>query len=428
MKLDEIRELVRIERPPARHGDRHLARAYSVADLARLARRRLPAGVLGYLEGGGEGEVTLRRNVTAFDEVELLPRVLRDVSTIETATTVLGTPLAQPFALAPIGSARLFHHDGEMASARAAAGARVAFTLSSSGTCSIERVASESDGPLWYQLYVWKDRGLCVELLERAKSSGYRALVVTVDTTLRSKRERELRAGITLPTPALSLASVLDGALHPNWSWHFLRSEAIRFANLAPLGSPPSAGMNKMARSFEGLTTWDDLAWIRDAWDGPLAVKGILSPHDAVLAADVGVDAVVVSNHGGRQLDHVPAAIEALPPVVEAVGARAEVLVDGGIRRGSDVLVALALGARACLLGRAHVYGLAAAGEAGVSAAIDILADELRIAMGLCGLARVADVDASYVAVRPRTPVPAPGASTTQRPYARKSAPAPETT
>ncbi len=397
MRLGEIRELVRVARPPARYGDRRLARVLSVDDLARIARRRLPKGVMGYLEGGGEGEVSLRRNLAAFDEIELHPRVLRDVSKVDLETTVLGTPMQLPFALAPIGSPRLFHHEGELASARAAARAGVAFSLSSSGTVSIERVAAESEGPLWYQLYVWKDRKLCAELVERARASGYRALVVTVDTTLRSKRERELRAGITLPTPALSLGSVLDGALHPRWAWSFLTTDVIRFANLAPLGSPPGAGMNAMARSFEGLTTWDDLAWIRDAWKGPLAVKGILAPEDAVRAAGIGADAVVVSNHGGRQLDHVPAAIDALPGVVDALGGAAEVLFDGGIRRGTDILTALALGARACLVGRAHVYGLAAAGEAGVSTAIEILAGELRTAMGLCGVARLTDLDASFV-------------------------------
>ncbi len=405
MHLNEVKQLLRVARPPTPYG-RRLARAFSVEDLARLARRRLPAGVFGYLDGGGEGEVTLRRNRAAFEQLELVPHVLRDVSSIELSTKVLGTEMAYPFALAPIGSLRLLHHEGELATARAAAAAGIPMTLSSSGTCSIEAVAAESLGPRWYQLYVWKDRGLCQDLIARAREAGYSALVVTVDTTLRSKRERELRAGLDLPTPTLSLASLFDGAAHPDWAWHFLTSEAIRFANLAPRNAPPSAGMNKMARSFDGLTTWADLEWIQAAWQGPIAVKGILSVEDAQRAADAGAQGIVVSNHGGRQLDYVPAAIEVLPEIADAVGGQVEVLMDGGIRRGSDILIALALGARACLIGRAHVYGLAAGGEGGVRAAIDFLASELRTAMGLSGLSSLASIDRGCVRWRQRVGVP----------------------
>lgn len=396
MRPGEIRALVRLARPPAPYG-RALARACSIEDLARIARRRLPKVALSYLEGGGEDEVTLRRNRAVFEEHELVPRVLRDVHRIDCSTRVLGTDLAYPFVLAPIGSLRLMHHEGELATARAAAARGIPVTLSSSGTTSIEAVAAASDGPRWYQLYVWRDRGLCKDLLARARESGYQALIVTVDTTLRSKRERELRMGVDLPAPALTLSSLLDGALHPRWSWRLLTTEAIRFANLTSREAPVEAGMAKMARSFDGLTTWADLDWIRDAWGGPVAVKGVLGTEDARRAADDGVEGLVVSNHGGRQLDHVPAALDVLPGIVEAVGDRMEVLMDGGIRRGSDVLTALALGARACLLGRAHVYGLAAAGEAGVLAAIDFLAGELRTAMGLCGLSRLAEAGPGLV-------------------------------
>ncbi|HTW98337.1 MAG TPA: alpha-hydroxy acid oxidase [Acidimicrobiales bacterium] len=405
MRPAEIRELLRLGRPPARHGSTRLARAWSIADLRRLALRRVPSAVQSYLEGGGEDEVTLRRNRSAFEELELVPRVLRDVHDVDTAVTVLGTPLPVPFALAPVGSARLFHHQGELAASRAAAARGVPFSLSSSGTCSIEQVAAHSTGPLWYQLYVWRDRGLCKELLQRARAAGYRALLVTVDTTVRSKRERELRAGLDLPTPSLTWATLLDGALHPDWSFHFLTSEAIRFANLASLDASPSAGMSKMARSFDGLTTWDDLEWIAATWDGPIALKGILALDDARRAAQLGVGAVVVSNHGGRQLDRVPAAVTALPAIVEAVGGQVEVLMDSGIRRGTDLLTALSLGARACLIGRAYLYGLAAAGEAGVGAAIDILAEELRTAMALCGAPSLADLSPGLVqARRPAVP------------------------
>jgi L-lactate dehydrogenase (cytochrome) len=397
VKVSELRELLNVRRPAPPYGVRRLARAYSIEDLRLLAGRRIPAGAFGYIEGGGEDEVTMRRNRSAFEEWELIPRVLRDVSKIELATTVLGTPMSLPFALAPIGSPRLFHHEGELASSRAAAAAGIPFSLSSSGTLSIERVAEETEGPKWFQLYVWNDRPLVQDLLARARASGYRALLVTVDTTVHSKRERELRSGIMLPNPALRVSTVVEGAIHPNWWWHFLTSETIRFANLAPKDAPPGAGFEKMVRSFDGSLSWPDLDWIREAWDGPIALKGIESVDDARQAADIGIDAIVVSNHGGRQLDHVPASIDALRPIVQAVGDQVEVLLDGGIRRGTDIVTALALGAKACLIGRAHVYGLAAAGEAGVSHAIDILAKEIRLAMALAGVANVADLDSSYV-------------------------------
>jgi L-lactate dehydrogenase (cytochrome) len=397
MKFRELRELVNVRRPAPPYGVRQLARAYSIEDLRLLARRRIPAGAFSYIEGGGEDEVTMRRNRAAFDEWELIPRVLHDVSKVDLATTVLGTPMSLPFALAPVGSPRLFHHEGELASSRAAARAGIPFSLSSSGTLSIERVAEAVEGPKWFQLYVWNDRPLVEDLLARAKASRYQALLVTVDTTVHSKRERELRSGIMLPNPALRFSTVLEGAIHPNWWWHFLTSDAIRFANLAPKDAPPSAGFEKMVRSFDGSLSWPDLDWIRQAWDGPIALKGIERVDDARHAADIGIDAIVVSNHGGRQLDHVPASIDALPPIVDAVGDRVEILMDGGIRRGTDIVTALALGAKACLIGRAHVFGLAAAGEAGVSHAIDILAKEIRLALALAGLASVADIDSSFV-------------------------------
>ncbi len=397
MRLQEIRELVRVARPDAPYGLKRLARVVNIEDLRRLARRRLPVGVQGYLEGGAEDEVTLRRNRAAFNEFEIVPRVLRDVHEIDVSTTVLNTAMALPFALAPIGSPRLFHHDGELASARAAGRAQIPFSLSSSGTVSIERIAESSPGPHWYQLYVWRDRALCEELLERARNNGYQALLVTADSAVRSKRERDLHTGMTVPSPTLSASSLLDGALHPEWSWHFLTKEAIRFANLASLKSPPKVGMETLARSFDGLTTWADLEWIAAAWKGPWALKGVMNLEDAKRAVDLGATAIVVSNHGGRQLDHQPAALEVLPRIVEAVGDQVEVLFDSGIRRGSDLMMALALGARACLIGRAHLYGLAAAGEAGVSRAIDILADELRIAMALSGAASLAELNPSLI-------------------------------
>ena len=388
MHLREIRELVRIQRPPAPYGVRRLARCVSVEDVARLARRRLPAAASGYLDGGGEDEWTLRRNRAAFDNAALLPHVLRDVSDIDTSATLLGTPSPVPFALAPVGAPRVFHHEGELAAARAAHRAGVPYAVSTLGTQRIEDIAA-AGGALWFQLYVWGDRGLAKELIARAGALGYRALLVSVDTSLRSKREREERTGLSLPSPNLTARSVLEAALRPSWSWHFLTTPAITFPNVD--------GATTLADMFDGTVSWHDVEWIRHSWDGPLALKGVLNPDDAERAAEAGVDAVIVSNHGGRQLDHLPATLDALPAVVDAVGDRVEVLMDSGIRRGTDIVTALASGARGVLVGRAYLYGLAAAGEAGVRHVIDILTDELRVALGLCGASRLADLDASLL-------------------------------
>lgn len=386
--------MLHVGRPPAPYGARRLARCYSIEDLARIARRRLPQGALGYLEGGGEDEYTLRRNRAAFDTFELVPRVLHDVADVDTATTLLGARVPVPIALAPVGAPRLVHHEGERAVARAAGHAGVPYGISTLATVPLERVAHEASGPLWFQLYVWGDRSVAKDLIARAAASGYRALVVTADVTVRSKRERELRAGVSLPTPDLSLQTLLEGALHPSWWWRFLTRDAITFPHVT---DDDERHARDIARLFDGTATWRDVEWIRDSWDGALAVQGVLCPDDARRAADLGVNAVVVSNHGGRQLDHVPATIDALPRVVDAVGDRVEVLLDSGVRRGTDILTSLALGARGVLVGRAHLYGLAAAGEAGVRHAIDILTDELRTAMALTGARTLADLGPAMV-------------------------------
>ena len=404
MNLSEIRELVHVGRPDAPYGARALARCLSISDLRRLARRRLPAAALGYLEGGGEDEWTMHRNREAFGQVELVPRVLRAVTQPATATTVLGTPMPLPFALSPIGAPRMFHHEGELAVARAARRAGLPYGISTLATQPLEAIADEAQGsPLWIQLYLWGDRSAARKLLAQAWAAGYRALLLTVDTSVRSNRERELRHGIVLPNPELTLRTVANGALHPAWAWHFLTSPALGFPNLSTSGL---TSRQRLAEMFDGTVGWPDLAWIRQEWDGPIALKGVLSQDDARRAADEGVDAVIVSNHGGRQQDHVPAALEVLPGIADAVGDRVEVLFDSGIRRGSDIATALALGARAVLVGRAHLYGLAAAGEAGVRHAIDILAGELRTTMALCGAATLADLDRSLV--QPARPAPLP--------------------
>ncbi len=395
MNLSEIRELVHVGRGEAPYGVRALARCHSIGDLRRLARRRLPAAALGYLEGGGEDEWTLRRNREAFGQVELVPRVLRGVSQPDTATTVLGTTMPLPFALSPVGSPRMFHHEGELAVARAARQAGLPYGVSTLATQPLEAIAAAAQGSaLWFQLYLWGDRSAARKLVAQARAAGYRALLLTVDTSVRSKRERELRHGIVLPAPELTLGTVVDGARHPGWAWHFLTSPALGFPSLS-MDGPTSR--QRLAEMFDGTVGWPDLDWIRQEWDGPIALKGVLSADDARRAADEGVDAIIVSNHGGRQLDHAPATLEVLPGIADAVGDRVEVLFDSGIRRGSDIATALALGARAVLVGRAHLYGLAAAGEPGVRHAIDILAGELRTSMALCGAATLADLDRSLV-------------------------------
>lgn len=399
MRPSEVASLVRISRPPAPHGVRRLSRTYSVEDVARVARRRLPAAVAGYLDGGGAGEYTLQRNRSAFDEYEIVPSVLHDVSELDTSTTVLGTAVPLPLVLAPVGAPRLLHHEGERAVARAAEQAGIPYAISTLATVSLEAIAQEAHGVLWFQLYLWGDRGVARELMRQARALGYRVLVLSVDVTVRSKRERELHAGVKLPSPDLTLRTVLDGALHPSWALHFLTAQRLTFPNVGE-GGPEGAAPRELSHMFDGTVSWDDVEWIKEAWAGPVVLKGILSPADARRAADLGVDAVVVSNHGGRQLDHLPATIDRLEAIVDEVGDRMDVLFDSGVRRGTDVLTALALGARAVLVGRAYLYGLAAAGEPGVRHVIDILADELRSAMALSGAATVGQIGRGLVCRR----------------------------
>jgi L-lactate dehydrogenase (cytochrome) len=394
MRIPEILSLLRPARPPAPYGARSLARCYSIEDVAKVARRRLPLGSRAYLENGGEGEVTLRRNRAAFNAFEFLPRQPGDVSRVETGTTVLGVRSALPFALSPVGAPRMIHHEGELAVARAARHAGIPYGISTLANTAVEDVAAQTDTPLWFQLYVWGDRGEIKRAVARAKAAGFSALLLSVDTAVRSKREREQRAGLELPDPELPLTTLLEGALHPRWAWHFLTSPVIGFPNIGP---PDRRSLRKMSGMFDGTVRWEDLDWIRELWDGPIAAKGVLRPEEAIEAADRGLDGVIVSNHGGRQLDHLPATIDVLPDIVDAVGDRVDVLVDSGFRRGSDIVTALAMGAKAVLIGRAYLYGLAAAGEAGVRHCIDILADELRTTMQLCGARSVAELDRGLI-------------------------------
>jgi L-lactate dehydrogenase (cytochrome) len=403
MKPAEIVSLLRMARPAAPYGAWTLARCYSIEDVARKARLRLPLGARNYLETGSADEYTLRRNRAAFDLLEFSPGEPCDVSRIDTSTTVLGQRVPLPFALSPVGSPRMFHHEGELAVARAVRQVGVPYGISTLATTSVEDVAAQTGTPLWFQVYVWGDRSEIKEAVARAKAAGFSALLFSIDTTVRSRREREKRAGLELPTPELPLGTLLEGALHPGWAWHFLTSQTVSFPNIGP---PDQRSLRKIADMFDGTVSWDDLDWIREAWDGPIVAKGVMRPEEAIRAADHGLDGVIVSNHGGRQLDHLPATIDVLPQIVDAAGDRLEVLVDSGFRRGSDIAAALALGAKAVLVGRAHLYGLAAAGEAGVRHCIDILAGELRMTMALCGARNLAELDRSLIRRRESPPVP----------------------
>jgi L-lactate dehydrogenase (cytochrome) len=402
MKPAEIVSLLRVARPPAPYRAWTLARCYSIEDVARRARRRLPLGSRAYLDTGGEGEYTLHRNRAAFGQLEFLPEQPRDVSRVDTSTTVLGQRIPLPIALSPIGAPRMFHHEGELAVARAARHAGIPYGISTLATTSVEDVAAETDTPLWFQLYLWGDRGENRESIARAKAAGFSALLVSIDTVVRSKREREKRAGLELPTPNLPLTTLLEGALHPGWAWHFLTSPTVSFPNIGP---PDQRSLSKISAMFDGTVQWADLDWIRALWDGPILLKGVIRAEEAVRAAEAGLDGVIVSNHGGRQLDHLPATIDVLPSIVDAAGDRLEILIDSGFRRGSDIAAALALGARAVLVGRAHLYGLAAAGEAGVRHCIDILAQELRMTMQLCGARSIAELNPDLIRRR-QPPLP----------------------
>ena len=371
-----------------------------MADLRAIAKRRLPRGVFDYIDGGAEDELALVSNTEAYRRITFRPRVLRDVTEVDTSSTLLGKPLPYPLVLAPTGFTRIADPAGELAVARAAQRAGLPYTLSTLGTRSIEEVAAVSSGPLWFQVYVWKDRGLVADMVERAAESGYEALCLTVDTAVFGKRERDVRRGFTLP-PKLGLSTLLDGIVHPGWTWQFLTNDPIVFANVAGRsvgeGGETVALARYVSSEFDPGVSWSDVEWLRARWNGPIVIKGIQTVDDARIAADEGLDAIAISNHGGRQLDSAPVPLEVLPSVVEAVGDRIEIICDGGVRRGSDIVKALALGATACMAGRAYLYGLGAAGETGVDHVLNLFADDMRRTMALLGCRTVKELDREHV-------------------------------
>lgn len=370
----------------------------TIDDLRRRARRRLPRAVFDFIDGAAEDEVSLQLNRAAFSRMTFRPRVFVDVSNVDTRVQVLGQALQTPIILAPTGLCGMAAPRGEVLAARAAARTGTVFTLSAMSAVSIEDTMAAAPGPHWFQLYVWRDRDLTRRLVERAAAAGYRAMMVTADVPLLGQRERDLRNGATIP-PRITVSNALDTLQRVRWLIGMARHPRIDFANVrSRTDSGVAFSLSQYVnQQFDPSVTWDDLAWFRSIWSGPLAVKGIMSAEDARRAADIGVEAVVVSNHGGRQLDGLPASLDVLPEVAAAVGTRIEVLFDGGIRRGTDIVKALASGARAVLVGRPYLYGLGADGEAGATLAVDILSRELRRALALLGRPSLADLDRSVL-------------------------------
>jgi L-lactate dehydrogenase (cytochrome) len=363
----------------------------SIDDFRRLAQRRIPKAIFDYADGGSYDERTLRRNAADLDAMSFRQRVMVDVSKISLATTFLGSPVAMPLGIGPTGLAGLFHADGEILGARAAAACGIPFCLSTMSICSIEDVRAATKKPFWFQQYLMKDRGFNQELIDRAAAAQCSALMLTLDLQVIGERRRDPRNGLTIP-PQLTLRNAWDIATKPSWALQVLFGKRRTFGNLAGrIGG--SSGINTLAEwiatQFDPSANWRDVEWVRSRWPGKLILKGVLDPEDARLAAASGADAIVVSNHGGRQLDGAPSSISVLSEIVEAVGGRCEILFDGGVRSGQDIAKALALGARGALIGKAFLYALSAAGEAGVTQALNIMRNELRVTLALTGTSSV---------------------------------------
>lgn len=392
-RWQEVRPLLGL-RAPRWSAAARVADAGSITDLRSMALRRTPRAVFDYVDGAAESETSLWRARQAFRAVELRPRVLRDVAAVDLSTTVLGRPASMPVVLAPTGFTRMMHTAGEPAVVRAAADAGIPYALSTMGTTSPEGVAAAAPtSRRWFQLYVWNDRDASLALLERARASGFEAVVLTVDTAVAGNRLRDVRNGLTIP-PKLTGRTLLDMALHPAWWADVLTTDPLEFATLTSFDGTVAELVNAM---FDPSMTWQDLAWLKETWGGPLIVKGVQTAEDARLAVDHGADAVVVSNHGGRQLDRAPTPLLELPSVVAAVGDDAEVYLDGGVLSGADVVAAVAAGADAVLVGRAYLYGLMAAGEPGVRRALEILRADMTRTLQLMGVAAVGDLTPDHV-------------------------------
>jgi len=372
----------------------------SIADLRERARRNVPKMFFDYADAGSYNQETLRANRADFEKIKLRQRILRDVDQRSTATTILGEPVPLPLALGPIGLGGMMHGDGEIMACRAAQAAGIPYTLSTMSINSIEDVAAAIDKPFWFQLYVMRDRGFIRELIQRAAAAKCSALMLTVDLQVLGQRHVDVRNGLTVP-PEIKLKNVLDIMTKPAWAWSILKGKSKTFGNL----SGHVKGMENInslaawtASQFDPTLSWKDVEWVKSLWPGKLILKGILDVDDAKIAVTTGADAISVSNHGGRQLDGAPSAISALPRVVDAVGSEIEVMFDSGVRTGADIMRALALGARSCIVGRSYIYGLGAGGQAGVANAIEILRKEFDVTMALCGVKSTAEINREMLA------------------------------
>ena len=379
---------------------RALSRCYSVDDLRYLAWRKLPAPLFHYIDGGADDEVTLRRNTAAFDDYAFMPRTLSDVSSMDTSTTLFGKRIKLPLILSPTGMSRLFHHAAEPAVARAAARAGTIYSLSTMATTRLEDIARVSDGPKMFQVYLFKDKGLTAEFVERCGAARYDALCLTIDTPLAGNRERDRVTGMEMP-PRFTLRSLLSFASHPGWSLGYLRNPDFDIKNVShrvdALEGKSISLIEYVNNQFDRSVGWGDVAALRARWAGPFVVKGVQSIIDAKRAIDAGASALMISNHGGRQLDGTMAPVDLIPRIRAAVGGNVELIVDGGVRRGSHVVKALALGANACSVGRAYLYGLAAGGEAGVDRSLALLGEEIERNMSLLGATSVSEISAELV-------------------------------
>ncbi|GAA2110755.1 alpha-hydroxy acid oxidase [Microlunatus panaciterrae] len=376
-----------------------LDRAPTVADVRALAKRRLPKMAFDFVDGGAGTETTLRANVSDLAEITLQPRSLVDVSQQSLTAEVAGQRLPMPLLLAPCGLIRVVGGDGELAAVRAAGKAGLTYTISTASSWSIEEIAAEATGPLWFQLYMWRSRDVISSLLHRATEAGCGALVVTVDVVVNAKRPRDHRNGMSIP-PQVTLRNAAGVVRHPFWFASLLRGPPIGFRNLEGMaeGSSAMSHQDLVNTQLANVSaTWDDIAWLRRQWEGPLFIKGITTVQDALLAASVGVDGIFVSNHGGRQLDGVSSSIRALPPIVDAVGDRLDVVLDSGIRSGGDVVKAVAIGAKAAAIGRSWVWGAAAAGDRGVTHVLDIYQQEISECLTLLGCTGIAELDRSFL-------------------------------
>jgi len=401
-----LRSVVRFRRYERDRTTRKLSKAADVSDLRALAKKRMPGGCFDYIDGAAQDEVTAANNVSAYKNYYFRPRVLRDVAAINTSTTLLGGRIPFPLMIAPTGFDRIAHSQGELAVARAAHRMGIPYSLSTMGTRSIEEVAEVNDGRKWFQVYVWRDKPVLKEMLERAAAAEYEGIMITVDTAVLGRRERDVRRGFSLP-PKVGLDTIFDGIKHPRWTADFLRAEPIQFANVKGSsavgdGSTPVTLSDYINSQFDPALSWSDIEWFRDNWPGMIMIKGVQTVEDAVIAADMGLDGVILSNHGGRQLDYAPSPIDLVAPVADAVGNRTSIICDGGVRRGSDIVKAVAMGADACMIGRAYFYALGAAGERGVDWVLEFLRAGVEHTMALSGVGSIDDLDRDLIEVRSR--------------------------